>query len=318
MPPSTAPVAVVIATRNRSTELLGTLTRLRALQEQPPIVVVDNGSTDGTSALVRDNYPGVQLVGLRRNRGAAARTVGARLVHSPYVAFSDDDSWWAPGALRRAVELLDRHPRLAVLAARVLVGPERRLDPVCGEMAHSPLPPADDLPGPSVLGFIACGAVVRRAAFLEVGGFDVRLGVGGEEELLAVDLAERGWGLAYVAEVVAYHHPSPSRDPSGRRRVQVRNALWSAWPRSPCTSEERGRASSWRCWACRGSCASAARFPPNWKPNCAPWPTDTAIEDQTGSWDAYIFRRLAVTGPHRDSIAPVTPPPRRIASGASP
>jgi len=120
-----------------------------------------------------------------------------------------------------------------VLAARVLVGPEERLDPVCAEMAHSPLPPADDLPGPSVLGFIACGAVVRRSAFLEVGGFHARLGVGGEEELLAVDLAARGWGLAYVEEVVAYHHPSPSRDPSARRRVQVRNALWSAWLRRP-------------------------------------------------------------------------------------
>jgi GT2 family glycosyltransferase len=159
--------------------------------------------------------------------------VGARLVDSPYVAFSDDDSWWAPGALSRAVELLDRHPRLAVVAARVLVGPDRRLDPVCQEMAHSPLPSAPDLPGPSVLGFIACGAVVRRAAFLEVGGFDVRLGVGGEEELLAVDLAARGWGLAYVEEVVAHHHPSPSRDPSGRRRIQIRNALWSAWLRRP-------------------------------------------------------------------------------------
>jgi GT2 family glycosyltransferase len=173
------------------------------------------------------------VVGLRRNLGGAARTVGARLANSPYVAFSDDDSWWAPGALSRAAELLDRHPRLAVLAARVLVGPEERLDPVCYQMAHSPLPPADDLPGPSVLGFIACGAVVRRVAFLEVGGFDVRLGVGGEEELLAVDLAARGWGLAYVDEVVAHHHPSPSRNPSGRRRVQVRNALWSAWLRRP-------------------------------------------------------------------------------------
>jgi GT2 family glycosyltransferase len=233
MPASPARVAVVIATRNRGPELLGTLTRLRTLQEQPPIVVVDNGSTDGTAELVRASHPGVQVVGLRRNRGGAARTVGARLVDSPYVAFSDDDSWWAPGALRRAVELLDRHPRLAVLAARVLVGPEERLDPVCDEMAHSPLPPAPDLPGPSVLGFIACGAVVRRAAFLEVGGFDVRLGVGGEEELLSVDLAARGWGLAYVEEVVAYHHPSPSRDPSGRRRVQVRNALWSTWLRRP-------------------------------------------------------------------------------------
>ena len=231
MPASPAPVAVVIATRNRGPELLSTLTRLRALHEQPPIVVVDNGSTDGTGELVRVRCPGVQVVGLRRNRGGAARTVGARLVDSPYVAFSDDDSWWAPGALSRAVELLERHPRLAVLAARVMVGPDERLDPVCREMARSPLPPAADLPGPSVLGFIACGAVVRRAAFLEVGGFDVRLGVGGEEELLSVDLAARGWGLAYVEEVVAHHHPSPSRDPSARRRVQVRNALWSAWLR---------------------------------------------------------------------------------------
>ena len=233
MPASPTPVSVVIATRNRGPELLGTLARLRALPERPPVVVVDNGSTDGTAELVRAGHPGVQVVGLRRNLGGAARTVGARLVDSPYVAFSDDDSWWAPGALRRAVELLERHPRLAVLAARVLVGPEERLDPVCAEMAHSPLPPAPDLPGPSVLGFIACGAVVRRAAFLEAGGFDIRLGVGGEEELLAVDLAARGWGLAYVEEVVAYHHPSPSRDPSGRRRVQVRNALWSTWLRRP-------------------------------------------------------------------------------------
>jgi len=239
MPASPARVAVVIATRNRGTELLGTLTRLRALHEQPPIVVVDNGSTDGTAELVRTHYPGVQVVGLRRNRGAAARTVGARLVDSPYVAFSDDDSWWAPGALGRAAELLERHPRLAVLAARVLVGPEARLDPVCAEMAHSPLPSAPDLPGPSVLGFIACGAVVRRAAFLEVGGFHARLGVGGEEELLSVDLAAGGWGLAYVEEVVAHHHPSPSRDPSGRRRVQVRNALWSAWLRRPLGSAAR-------------------------------------------------------------------------------
>jgi hypothetical protein len=63
--------------------------------------------------------------------------------------------------------------------------------------------------------------------------------VGGEEELLSIDLAARGWGLAYVDEVVAHHHPSPSRDPSGRRRVQVRNALWSAWLRRPLDGAAR-------------------------------------------------------------------------------
>ena len=76
MPASLARVAVVIATRNRGPELLGTLARLLALDEQPPIVVVDNGSTDGTAELVRTQHPGVQVVGLRRNCGGAARTWG--------------------------------------------------------------------------------------------------------------------------------------------------------------------------------------------------------------------------------------------------
>jgi GT2 family glycosyltransferase len=233
------PVAVVVVTRNRSSALDGTLRILRALPERPPVVVVDNGSTDGTAALVRRRHPGVQVLELGENLGCAGRTVGARHVAEPYVAFSDDDSWWEPGALARAVAVLDRHPRLAVLAARVLVGSEQRLDPVCAAMAASPLPPAADLPGPAVLGFVACGAVVRRGAFLSVGGFDGRFGIGGEEELLAIDLAAAGWGLAYVDEVVAHHYPSPVRDPVRRRRAEVRNALWSAWLRRPAGAAVR-------------------------------------------------------------------------------
>jgi GT2 family glycosyltransferase len=228
-----SPVTVVIATRNRVAELEATLERLRALAGGAGVVVVDNGSGDGTAERVRRHHPEVELVELDENLGAAARTVGALRSRGPYVAFSDDDSWWARGALERAAELLDRHPRLALVAARVLVGPEERLDPVCAAMASSPLRPVPDLPGPPVLGFVACGAVLRRDAYLQVGGFHRRFGVGGEEELLAVDLAAAGWGLAYVEELVAHHHPSPSRDPAGRRRVQVRNRLWSAWLRRP-------------------------------------------------------------------------------------
>jgi GT2 family glycosyltransferase len=83
-----------------------------------------------------------------------------------------------------------------------------------------------------VLGFVACGAVVRRSAFLAVGGFALRYGIGGEEELLALDLAAAGWGLSYCAELVAHHHPSTLRPPAAeRRRHQTRNALRSAWLR---------------------------------------------------------------------------------------
>lgn len=224
-------VGVVVATRDRRPELEHTLERLAALPERPRVVVVDNGSSDDTAATVRAGHPGVEVIELGEDHGAAARTVGARRLTTPYVAFSDDDSWWAPGALRRAAELLDGHPRLGLVAARILVGPDEREDATCAAMASSPLASDDGLPGTPVLGFVACGAVVRRSAFLSTGGFDRRLQIGGEEELLALDLAAAGWALAYVPEVVAHHHPSSGRDAAGRRRRMVRNELWSAWLR---------------------------------------------------------------------------------------
>jgi hypothetical protein len=144
---------------------------------------------------------------LPRNRGAVARNVGVELADTPYVAFADDDSWWAPGALERAADLFDAHPRLAVLAGRVLIGPEERLDPFCRLLADSPLGQEADLPGPSILGFLACAAVVRRDAFLAVGGFDPVVGFLGEEERVSLDLAAAGWGVGLCR---GHHGPSPS------------------------------------------------------------------------------------------------------------
>jgi GT2 family glycosyltransferase len=232
--PQPATVTVVIATRNRCAELLTTLGMLASLPDRPAVAVVDNGSTDGTALQVGTHHPAVRLLALRSNVGGRARTFGAARSATPYVAFSDDDSWWAPGSLGLACELLDRHPRLALVTGRVLVGDRQRLDPLSAQMRVSPLPARADLPGRPVLGFLACAAVVRREAFLAVGGFDQRLGIGGEEELVALDLADAGWALTYLDEVIAHHHPSAvARDPAGRRRVQARNALWTSWLRHP-------------------------------------------------------------------------------------
>jgi GT2 family glycosyltransferase len=222
--------SVVVITRDRCSEVVDSVGRLLALPEPPPVLVVDNDSSDGTADAVEQSYPAVDVVRLERNLGAAARTVGVRRARTPYVAFSDDDSWWAVGALERAADTLDRAPRLAVLAARVLVGQDGHLDPVCLAMRNSPLGEVAGV-GPRILGFVACGAVVRRSAYLEVGGFHPRYGVGGEEALLAMDLTEQGWDCAYVEDVVACHHPSKVRDPAARRVREVRNALWTLWLR---------------------------------------------------------------------------------------
>lgn len=226
-------ITVVVITRNRRERLVRTLSHLTELPERPPVVVVDNASDDGTPDVVRSRFPHVRVVALPANQGALARTVGVRAATTPYVAFSDDDSWWAAGALSRAADHFDAAPRLGLLASRVVVEPGGAVDPVCGQMAASPLAPAPDLPGPPVLGFVACGSVVRRRAFLQVGGFHPLIFFAGEETVLALDLAAAGWGLAYVDEVTAHHQPEAGSERHGRDRLQARNALLSSWLRRP-------------------------------------------------------------------------------------
>ncbi len=227
-------MGIVIVTRNRVETLLGTLARLTALPERCPIVVVDNASTDGTPAAVRAHFPAVTVLALTRNRGGVARNYGVRQLACAYIAFADDDSWWAPGSLTRAIDYFAATPRLGLLMARILVGPTERLDPACAEMARSPLPRPLGLPGVPILGFVACGAIVRRAAFLEVGGFDPRFGTGGEEAIVAMSLAAHDWQLSYLADVVAHHHPSPSRPNMRERYIEgISDRLWEAWLRRP-------------------------------------------------------------------------------------
>jgi len=223
---------IVLATRDRRQRLLTTLARLEGLPERPHVVVVDNASKDGTAAAIAERFPGVEVIPSSRDIGSAARTLGVEAAHTPLVAFSDDDSWWAPGALRRAAATFRAHPRLGLIAARILVEPDGRLDPTCEAMRESPLDSETPLPGPPVLGFLACGAVARRSAVLACGGFHTRYGFGGEEQLLAVDMAAAGWGLAYVDEVVAHHEPEPGPR-SWRGKHELRNRLWSTWLRRP-------------------------------------------------------------------------------------
>jgi len=221
-----------VATRNRAAELCRTLDRLACLPERPQVIVVDNASRDGTCAAVRERHPAVESIRLTANRPTWARNVGTVRATTPYVAFSDDDSWWAPGALQHARAVLDAHPSLGLVAARTLVGPDNAEDPINGRMAASPLP-RGGLPGPRILGFLACAVVVRRAAFLEVGGYSKMLGIGGEERLLAADLAAAGWAAVYLEEMVAYHHPSPIRQTVRRRCLLARNEALFAWLRRP-------------------------------------------------------------------------------------
>ena len=227
-------VTVVIMTRNRVDELCTTLQHLQELPERPHVMVVDNGSTDATAEQVAQGFPAVTLVRHETNIGVAARTRAVSRAATPYVAFNDDDSWWEPGSLATAVDAMEAHPQLGAVTARVLVEPGGRLDPTSAEMRRSPVRDASTTwPGVPVVGFLACATMVRREAFLSVGGFEARFHFGGEEQLLAADLMAAGWGVRYLDDAVVHHAASTRRDPAWRRRRDLRNHLWFLWMRRP-------------------------------------------------------------------------------------
>ena len=229
-------ISVVVLTHDRPRELRRALRELRRLPEQPPIIVVDNASRPGVVEAVVREFDGVELVRCDENRGAAGRNAGVARVRTPYVGFCDDDTWWAPGALARAADLLDTHRDVGAISACVLVGDDERVDPTCEAMAMSPLD-STGLPGPALFSFMAGAAVMRASAYREVGGYEPRLFLGAEEWLMGMDLAVRGWRLVYVHDVVTHHHPSSSaRDPTARRIAYARNRLWIAWMRLPLAS----------------------------------------------------------------------------------
>lgn len=226
-------VTVVVITHNRRAELARTLGHLAGLPEEPAVVVVDNGSNDGSAAYVRWWHPGVQLIAAQRNLGAVGRNVAVRRVVTPYVAFCDDDTWWDPGALSRAADVLDAHPDIAAVTARIVVEPSGEDDPIVPELAHSPVVARPGLPGPALLSIMAGASVLRTDAFRAAGGFSPRLWLGGEEELLCTDLVTAGYWLCYLPEATVHHQASLARDAPLRRVLGIRNTLWFTWLRRP-------------------------------------------------------------------------------------
>jgi GT2 family glycosyltransferase len=204
--------AVVVPSWNGRRWLPGLLDSLAA-QTRPPdeVVVVDNGSTDDSIAFLRER--GIRTIELGRNTGFAfAANRGVEAVSADAVALVNTDVVLAPDWLERAVGAL-RDGVASVATKMVLLddpatlddaGDELRRDGVAHQRGHGR--PDDgrwDTPGEA---FSACAgaAVYRRAAVLDVGGFDERLFSYLEDVDLGLRLRLAGWRCAYEPAVARH------------------------------------------------------------------------------------------------------------------
>lgn len=255
-PESVPRITVVVLTHNRVRVVLETVARLLALPDAPHLIVADNGSTDATVKLIGSLFPSVRIVQCLGDLGASAHSRAVALAHTDYVAFTDDDTWWEPGALTEAVRVFDSAPRVAVLSARVVVGDEGETDARCTRLSASPLD-RNGLPGPALTSYLAGACVFRRAALLAVNGDEPLRFASGDEERVALDLLAQGHAIVYGEGVVARRYPGGDSengsgndgensrranhrrdgpDASLRRRIAARHAAWVAWQRLPLAS----------------------------------------------------------------------------------
>lgn len=111
-----SPVAAVVVTYDALAWIEPCLESLAGVET----VVVDNGSSDGTVAFVRERFPDVRVVE-SENRGLGAGwNLGIRETSSPYVLLLNADAWLRGGALDRLVEFAETRPRAAVVGPRLL------------------------------------------------------------------------------------------------------------------------------------------------------------------------------------------------------
>jgi len=229
-------VSAVILAFNRADEVEHTLDRLAA-EPLHEVIVVDSGDDD-TSDRVRARG-GVRLV-QTGDIGAAARNLGAEMAEGELLLMLDDDSYPRPGAVQVLREAFAREPGLGLAAGLIRdVDPEGRVvrEDEVGTFdwflraGHRGPVPSEGVP---TFFFPEGGCMVRRDAFLRVGGFFAPYFFTLSEVDLATRLIGSGWNVRYLPAAVFEHRKALGGRAGGRTlRLRVRNQLWYFWLRFP-------------------------------------------------------------------------------------
>lgn len=246
-----ARVTAIVVNFNSGPWLERCVRALRGDDNKPPAIeIIDNDSEDRSLDMLPD-LPGVRIRRSPRNLGfARAVNLAARAITTDYILIINPDCLLVPSALLRLVEELDAHPQAAMVSGRIFDmsgneqrGSRRRLptrqrvfDEVRGggrtgvDLTHLPSPRQPE----DVEALSGACMLLRRGAFLDVGGFDKHYPLHFEDLDLMARLGQAGWTLRLLPEVAVSHVGGVS---SRSRPIQVEwkkhRGLWRYLNRHP-------------------------------------------------------------------------------------
>lgn len=260
-----ADLAVVIVNYNAGEWLPRCLESLREHRGDvtTDVVVVDNASTDGSARAAAVAHPWIRLIENGENRFLSpAWNQGARATTAPFLLFLNPDTEWWRGTLAEYVAAAGVHPRAGIVGPMIRgsdgsVYPSGRTFPsmidALGHAFLSPLSRRNPFTRRHEMGgwdrttergvdwVSGCCMLMPRAAFDEVGGFDERFPLYGEELDMATRLRSAGWSVWFTPAVEVLHEVGVST--GGDRRPHRLVVMHS---RSLYRYYAKHRAEGWR------------------------------------------------------------------------
>ncbi len=209
-------VSVVIVSWNGRQHLDTCLASVAAQHDvSSETILVDNGSTDGTSGYVASRFPWVRLVTLPENRGfAGGNNAGVREARGRFVAFINNDTSADPGWLRAMLSGIDEANGFALVTSRIVYMHDPETIDSAGDgvlrwggafKRHHGEPASAAAVTTEVFGVCGAACMMPRTVFEEIGGFDEDFFASHEDVDLSYRARLRGYRCRYVADAIVRH-----------------------------------------------------------------------------------------------------------------
>lgn len=197
--------SVIVCTRNgrhRLTHCLRSIAQLRGVEYET--IVVDDGSSDGTTAFIVEKFPWAKVITLKPSGLSAARNAGAAAASGDWLAYTDDDCAVDPEWLLHLSHAITRDDDWAAVGGPNLPPPAVTSDEAIvasapGAPSHVMLDDteAEHLPG--------CNFAIRKEVLLEIGGFDPQFHAAGDDVDLCWRLRDAGHRLGFAPGAFVWH-----------------------------------------------------------------------------------------------------------------
>lgn len=237
--------SIIIPHLNGKQHLDDCLTTLRAQTVTSfETLLVDNGSTDGSQAYVREQFPWVKLIELGHNRGfTGACNVGYAAAQGQFVVLLNNDTAVEPNWLAEIAQAFDRHPAVGIVASKMLLYDKRDHFHTAGDFVR-----VDGRPGnrgvwqrdegqydDEAFVFSACGgsAAYRRALLEQVGFLDDAFFFSCEDVDVGWRAQLAGWRVLYVPTAIVYHKLKATGGNTVSSFYDGRNFLYLIWKNYP-------------------------------------------------------------------------------------